>query len=189
MACFTFFILTCATISNLHKHYQARVIIDYMYKKSVSEGFTIVELLIVIVVIAVLTSITVVAYNGIQSRSRDAKRRDDIGILERALEAHYISKGSFTQPEAMCSDTSYGGLGACGDTSPAGDWAPNSDLRDLITDGIMNKLPVDPINNATYNYNYEPLNLNEAGYTAAGMGYNLCARLEVGGNYCVNRRT
>lgn len=35
-------------------------------------GFTIVELLIVIVVIAVLAAISVVAYAGIQNRARDS---------------------------------------------------------------------------------------------------------------------
>ncbi|MDB5165339.1 MAG: Fimbrial protein, partial [Candidatus Saccharibacteria bacterium] len=33
-------------------------------------GFTIVELLIVIVVIGILAAITIVAYNGIQNRAR-----------------------------------------------------------------------------------------------------------------------
>lgn len=33
-------------------------------------GFTIVELLIVIVVIAILAAITIVAYNGIQARAK-----------------------------------------------------------------------------------------------------------------------
>lgn len=33
-------------------------------------GFTIVELLVVVVVIAILTSVTTVAYNGVQSRAR-----------------------------------------------------------------------------------------------------------------------
>lgn len=37
-----------------------------------SQAFTIVELLIVIVVIAILAAITVVAYNGIQNRSKDS---------------------------------------------------------------------------------------------------------------------
>lgn len=36
-------------------------------------GFTIVELLIVIVVIGILAAITIVAYNGIQNRAQDTK--------------------------------------------------------------------------------------------------------------------
>ena len=43
-----------------------------MYKR-VSEkqkGFTIVELLIVIVIIGILAAITIVAYNGIQQRAQ-----------------------------------------------------------------------------------------------------------------------
>ena len=38
--------------------------------KSPRSGFTIVELLIVIVVIAILAAITIVAFNGIQERAR-----------------------------------------------------------------------------------------------------------------------
>lgn len=49
-------------------------------------GFTIVELLIVIVVIGVLTTITVVAFNGVQVRSENQKTvaaaRNWIGILK-----------------------------------------------------------------------------------------------------------
>ncbi|MCA9336234.1 prepilin-type N-terminal cleavage/methylation domain-containing protein, partial [Candidatus Saccharibacteria bacterium] len=41
-------------------------------------GFTIVELLIVIVVLAILAAITIVAYNGIQQRSRDSIRKSDL---------------------------------------------------------------------------------------------------------------
>jgi len=40
----------------------------------VRTGFTIVELLIVIVVIGILAAITVLAYNGIQQRARNAQR-------------------------------------------------------------------------------------------------------------------
>lgn len=42
------------------------------------KGFTIVELLIVIVVIAILAAITVVAYNGSQQRARNAARLDTV---------------------------------------------------------------------------------------------------------------
>ena len=42
-------------------------------KKQNNVGFTIVELLIVVVVIAILASITIVSYNGIQSRAKTTR--------------------------------------------------------------------------------------------------------------------
>ena len=48
-------------------------------------GFTIVELLIVIVVIAVLAAISVVAYTGIQDRARQSKVRSDIAQMIKAV--------------------------------------------------------------------------------------------------------
>ena len=41
-------------------------------------GFTIVELLIVIVVIGILAAITIVAYNGIQNRANDTAVQSDL---------------------------------------------------------------------------------------------------------------
>jgi prepilin-type N-terminal cleavage/methylation domain-containing protein len=148
------------------------------------QGFTIVELLVVIVVIAILAAITIVAYNGIQARSRDSIRKSDIDALAKALELHYIDNGSYTQPEQMCSDTSYGGLGGCGDSGGTGDWDAHSDLRDLVTDGLLNSLPRDPTNDATYNYSYEPSSFASNGFD----GYTLCAKLETtGSNYCLTQ--
>ncbi|MCB8045019.1 prepilin-type N-terminal cleavage/methylation domain-containing protein [Microbacterium oxydans] len=39
------------------------------FVKDAQRGFTIVELMIVVVVIAILAAITIVAYNGIQKRA------------------------------------------------------------------------------------------------------------------------
>lgn len=58
-------------------------------------GFTIVELLIVIVVIAILAAISIVAYNGIQTRARDSQRSSDISAIVKGLELYYIDKGSY----------------------------------------------------------------------------------------------
>ena len=56
-------------------------------------GFTIVELLIVIVVIGILAAITVVAYNGIQNRARDAKVSSDMHNLGLAVNAARVQTG------------------------------------------------------------------------------------------------
>jgi prepilin-type N-terminal cleavage/methylation domain-containing protein len=149
-------------------------------------GFTIVELLIVIVVIAILAAISIVAYNGIQQRARDNIRKSDLAQIEKSLELYKIDKGKYSLNE-ICSDTSYGGSG-CGAAGGTGDWDSNSSLRELIPGGYMKMIPKDPINNSTYNYNYEPNNPGEWGYADAYMAYNLCATLEAGGSYCINKR-
>jgi len=50
-----------------------------------TKGFTIVELLIVIVVLAILTAIAVVSYNGVMARLRAAQSQNDIATLSRAI--------------------------------------------------------------------------------------------------------
>jgi prepilin-type N-terminal cleavage/methylation domain-containing protein len=54
-------------------------------RKSTS-GFTIVELLIVIVVIGILAAITIVAYNGIQGRTYDASVQSDMRTIAKKFE-------------------------------------------------------------------------------------------------------
>ena len=58
-------------------------------------GFTIVELLIVIVVIGILAAITVVAYNGIQQQARDSSRTTAINGVMKALEMYKIENGAY----------------------------------------------------------------------------------------------
>jgi prepilin-type N-terminal cleavage/methylation domain-containing protein len=50
-------------------------------------GFTIVELLIVIVVIAILAAISVVAYSGIQQRAKASAAKSDLRNFAKAIEA------------------------------------------------------------------------------------------------------
>jgi general secretion pathway protein G len=66
-----------------------------MQAKQKQTGFTLVELLIVIVVISVLATITVAAYSGAQARAENQKTvsavKSWIGILKsyKALNDHF----------------------------------------------------------------------------------------------------
>lgn len=63
------------------------------------KGFTIVELLIVVVVIAILAAITIVAYNGVQTRARDAKRISDAKQITKLVEIFKIDATDGRPPQ------------------------------------------------------------------------------------------
>src|SRR5688572_21565548 len=52
-----------------------------------STGFTIVELLIVVVVIAILAAITIVAYNGITNRANEAAAQSAVASAQKKIAA------------------------------------------------------------------------------------------------------
>ncbi len=98
-------------------------------------GFTIVELLIVIVVIAILAAITIVSYNGIQNRAKDAQRKSDIASIAKVLELYYLDYGYYPP--------------GSGSTSINGSWSTTADASwsNLATtlQPYMSKLPRDPV--------------------------------------------
>jgi len=62
------------------------------FRKS-SAGFTIVELLIVIVIIAILAAISIVAYNGIQNRTNDSAIQSDIANYGKLIQLFIADNG------------------------------------------------------------------------------------------------
>ena len=66
-----------------------------MLKYPFNRGFTIVELLIVIVVIGILAAISVVAYNGIQNRTHDTAVRQDLRNIAVKLEEYNAIHGQY----------------------------------------------------------------------------------------------
>jgi general secretion pathway protein G len=58
-------------------------------------GFTIVELVITMVVIAILAGIVIVSYGSIQSGARDAERESHITQLKIALQKYYADNSTY----------------------------------------------------------------------------------------------
>lgn len=78
-------------------------------------GFTIVELLVVVVVIAILASITIVTYNGITSRATEAAVKSDLKSAASALSLDYAKSGTYPDTVELANDGA--GLKAGNDTT------------------------------------------------------------------------
>lgn len=64
------------------------------------KGFTIVELLIVIVVIGILAAITIVAFNGVQNRAKAAQYQADANGISKVAESFNAKETSTGYPTA-----------------------------------------------------------------------------------------
>jgi len=79
-------------------------------------GFTLVELLVVMAIIALLLSLAVPRYFGSVDRSKEAILKEDLYLMRDALQKYYGDKGQY----------------------PAG-------LDELVSEKYLRKIPVDPI--------------------------------------------
>lgn len=78
-------------------------------------GFTIVELLIVIVVIGILAAITIVAFNGVQERARNTQTIGAVKDLKKIYIAYAVEHGAYPNGgSTYCIGSGYEG-GLCWD--------------------------------------------------------------------------
>lgn len=54
-----------------------------------ARGFTVIELLVVIVILCILSLFVALAYSGVQAKNRNAERQKDINLLKSQLEPYY----------------------------------------------------------------------------------------------------
>ena len=73
-----------------------------------SKGFTIIELLIVIIIIGILALIGVVAYGNVQESARNSKRQSDISSLHTALEAYFVQSSTYPSLTEINDDSAGG---------------------------------------------------------------------------------
>jgi len=98
-------------------------------KLKINLGFTLLELLVVIGIIAIITSMGFVSYSTSQKKARDAKRRGDLEAIQNALEQYY-SICNYSYPSSISSGI------VCSTIAP--------------TVTIMSTVPVDPKTTTPY---------------------------------------
>jgi type II secretion system protein G len=100
-------------------------------------GFTIIELLVVIAIIAMLTSIVLVVLTGLQAKSRDTRRMEDVREIQKALSLYYVDGNRF--PKAVTPVTITGS---------------DSISTALIDSGSISGVPTDPVS-PDFDYTYQ----------------------------------
>ena len=96
-------------------------------------GFTLLELLIVIVIIGILALLIIPNITSAPKKARDTKRKTDVTTLRKGLEEYFVNNNVY--PAALTDLTSGS--------------AP-----------IVKTLPTDPKNASPYVYSYTPANSN-----------------------------
>jgi len=133
-----------------------------MNRKSANKGFTLIEILIVVAIIAILASSVLVGFGPAQRQGRDARRLTDLRQVQTALELYYAKCGYYPG-NAQSGST-------CTGFSVINSWA--SLQTALVGSAIgINQIPNDPTSGKNYVYG-----------SATGSGYVLGADLEQTGN-------
>ncbi|OGG23921.1 hypothetical protein A3A79_01835 [Candidatus Gottesmanbacteria bacterium RIFCSPLOWO2_01_FULL_43_11b] len=126
-----------------------------------SRGFTLIELIVVILILAILITLGLGTFRSSQTKSRDSRRKTDIKNVTSALELYFNDTGKYPN------DNSGGKITACGSAgATVCEWG--EEFKDQNNTIYMVELPEDPI--AIHSYYYDVGGGNNS--------YQLYARLE-----------
>ncbi len=120
-------------------------------------GFTLIELMISISIVAVLFSIGAFAYRRAEYEGREARRKQDIRLIAQALELYYQ-----TNKRYPLTDSTNGYFQYSNNSAPAGasywlaDKGNTTASIPVIDFGTqyLSGIPVDPVNTSPYVYAY-----------------------------------
>ena len=159
-----------------------------MLRMRSSRGFTVIELLVIIIVIGILASIVAVSYNRSLALSRDTKRVADLEAIADSITAYRLRFGDHVQAGSCASGSSGGGNGWFNYVN--GSTYTKSILSCLTDNGYLNANVTDPSGCGTQTANAPGKTCKQTGYTymksTCSVGSEtvtvVMARLELSGN-------
>ena len=140
-------------------------------------GFTIVELLVVIVVISVLASVTVVAYNGVQQRANASAVGAAINAYAKAIRLYKVDNGKYPIPYSgtvarACLGTSAAVYPASGSyTAGSCEFESGSQLSMYYASVMSALTPYMNGNSPSFPMNTFETNYYTTGFTIRGIEY------------------
>lgn len=110
--------------------------------RATRKGFTLIEILIVVAIIAILASVVLVGLGPTQQAGRDSRRLSDLHEVQNGLELYYNKCGYYPGVSATACDT----------TATNGYTTMAAALKGL---GIgVTQVPLDPTNAAPHTYRF-----------------------------------
>lgn len=109
-----------------------------MWAKQKQSGFTIVELLIVIVVIGILAAITIMAYNGVQNSAQVATVQSDFTNASKKAELFKADSLTAAYPASL-SDITAAGITLTKSMYNAAVWCTGSGTWGIVADAKNGK--------------------------------------------------
>ncbi|MDH7601011.1 MAG: type II secretion system protein GspG [Armatimonadota bacterium] len=125
-------------------------------------GFTLVELLVVIVVLAVLAAIVLPKFMDSSKRSKESALRSDLKLLRNAIGLFYTDTGAYpkTLSDLAATSAPAKGLDSSGNevSINAADWHGP----------YLQEVPNDPISGSAFNYSTTAPNVGKVTSSATG---------------------